>query len=302
MNFKNIWNKLFPILSSILIGLTIGGIIGGSWLLFDNAMEVLFQIDRKLEIYHLQQQLQIREIMEFMKKGFDITIENDIKQLQLDKGLIILLDSMTYNIEALKEHSQRIERRLQATKMIDIKNAEQIKQANVLIGNTTQNIGGSGTHIRINEESYILTCAHLIVENEDTMIAILDNGDIHPLQLAKINKNTDLALFRIFGTEHLSYFEISDVEPKEGSEIIIIGNPDNMTDVITEGTIAKIHKDKYVFTNLMFYGNSGGAMLYKGKVVGIVNQLGVMFEIPVFVNYGYAIKLETIKDFLGDVK
>ena len=302
MDIRKIINKVVPILTSVLIGVIIAGVIITSWVFFQNSIWILAKINRKMEIYHLQQQLQVREIQETIKGSFELIIENDIKQLQFDKNVVSLLDSMTGNIETLKENNKDLARRLQTTKLIDVENVDQIKQANVLVGNVNEGIEGSGTHIKINGESYLLTCAHLIIENEDDIIGILDNGDMHPLQLVKINRETDLALFKIYGVGDLPYFKIADVEPKEGSEIIVVGNPNRMTDVITDGILAKINEEGYIFTNLIYSGSSGGAMLYKGKVIGIVSEFRVCFTPPIFVNYGYAVKLNTIKDFLGDIK
>ena len=182
-----------------------------------------------------------------------------------------------------------------------MKNVEKYKKANLLIYNATANFSGSGTHIKIKNKDYILTASHLIENPDDFIWGILDNGDWHPLELTKINKEKDLILFRVFGLECHPYLEISDESPKEGSKIIVIGNPDDMKDVITDGIISKVGRKGYLFTNIIYFGNSGGAILYKGKIIGVVSEFRCYFQIPIFVNYGFGCKLEMIKDFLEDV-
>jgi len=201
----------------------------------------------------------------------------------------------------LNEQS-RVKKTLNDVEYIDLKDVDNIKKANLLIVNITRNYGGSGSHIKINNKSYVLTCAHLVKNEDDKIMAKDDNGVKYPLELIKIDKVKDLALFQIWNTEHIPYLEISKRYPKEGSKVIVIGNPSRMTDVITDGIIAKIDEYTHLTTNKIYRGNSGGAVLYRGKILGIASQFLYYYSPPIIVSYCRAINLNTIEEFLKEIK
>lgn len=183
---------------------------------------------------------------------------------------------------------------------LKINTINNIKEASILIENITIKAGGSGTHIKINKKDYILTTAHLIHEKSDFLWAVFDNGDRIPLELIKINKESDLALFRIQGIEKIPYLKISKNYPIENDDITVIGNPNLIEDIFTKGNICKFVNNGFLYTNKTFFGNSGGCVIYKGKVVGVVSKLITIGFYP-SVNYGFAIGLYEIKEFLKDV-
>ena len=263
-----------------------------------NIIYLLSSLQGKIDIFEAQRHAQVLEIKKAVIETMKITIDNDEKQIEMikdvskltkyvtemsianDEKQLKLIEDIIKNVKTLKTKVTLMERKLQASKSIDLKNVEKYKKANLLIYNATANFSGSGTHIKIKNKDYILTASHLIENPDDFIWGILDNGDWHPLELTKINKEKDLILFRVFGLECHPYLEISDESPKEGSKIIVKG---------------------YLFTNIIYFGNSGGAILYKGKIIGVVSEFRCYFQIPIFVNYGFGCKLEMIKDFLEDV-
>jgi hypothetical protein len=76
--------------------------------------------------------------------------------------------------------------------------------------------------------------------------------------------------------------------------------------MITDGIIAQIDKSNYIVTNKVYFGNSGGALIYDGKIVGVLSQIAAFTQITpwgiVAQNYGIVVKLEHILTFLKDVK
>ena len=94
--------------------------------------------------------------------------------------------------------------------------------------------------------------------------------------------------------------EISTVEPKPGSDLVIIGNPARMKNVVTTGNLCKKVRGLYMFTNIIFFGNSGGGVLYKGKLVGVVSTLLSPTHRGVQVHYGFASSLTNIQKFLKE--
>lgn len=246
-------------------------------------------LQNKIEIYEIYKQQELKKLKETIKNMADLVIKNDKNQLEL-------VEDVNKN---LKEIQSQIENELKTKKQIDLSNVEDIKKANIIVYNTTMGANASGSHIVIKGKHYILTCAHLVENEKDFVWGVLDEGIWHPLGLAKINRKRDLALFKIFMVEDLPYLEISDKFPVEGSEVVVIGNPIGLKDVITEGIIAKVKDKLYILTNKIYFGSSGGAVLYKGKMVGVVNQIVVYSNFSeVFVNYTYSVNLETIKEFL----
>jgi len=251
-------------------------------------------LETKLDIYETKRQQEVSYLEAVIGELATITAENDLTIYELNKKIVKAIR----NIQDLQEI---IQKDIKKRKTIDLSNIENIKKANILVVNMSQLVQGSGTHIKIKGNNYILSCAHLITEPDDFVWAYLDDGNLHPLEIVKLNKEKDLALFRIYNVDNLLALEISDIEPKEGSEVIVIGNPDGLYDVFTDGIIASIEKKGYLLSNLTYFGNSGGAVLYNGKIVGVISQLRVYYDIPVFVNYGFSSKLQMIKEFLGDI-
>lgn len=288
-------------------------------LIVKNLATLLSTLQNKIEIYELYRQ----EELDNLEEMFGLTIENDKKQIEIDNMQQVEIENLTkfliafsqiikennktqlktievinFTIDKLITLQKEMLGDLNKTKRIDLDNVEEIRKANIVAYNTTANVSGSGSHIVIRGKDYILTVAHLIKDEKDYVWGILDDGTWLPLTLIKINRKKDLALFRIYGVENLPHLEISNEFPTQGSEVIVIGNPDNLTDIITDGVIAKIKKNGYILTNKIYYGNSGGAILYKGKIIGVVTSIAVHFRFPAIVNYTYGVKLEVINEFL----
>lgn len=180
----------------------------------------------------------------------------------------------------------------------DLRERDKIKEANLELICITTNRAGSGTHIKINDLSYILTCAHLCTSKEDVLYAIDDRGKKHPTKLILIDFYNDLALLRCKGIKNSSFLNISNKNPKEGSKVIVIGNPSNLTDVFTYGIIAKVNFKTYLSTNLIYPGNSGGALVYKNEIIGVLSKIRIYTSGVIKTSYSESINLKTIKKFL----
>lgn len=189
----------------------------------------------------------------------------------------------------------------------DVIDVENIRHANVVIQNRSDVGKGSGTHIKIYNQSYILTCYHILDKPKDSMWAVVNNGDEYRLKLIKHNAKWDLALFKMKNIG-LPFLEISTENLKEGDNVVTIGNPGIMEDVITKGNIAKVKGGEYIFTNKTFHGSSGGALLYKGKIAGVVIRMIAYYEIDekinklITVNYGIAVGTKRIREFLEGIE
>ncbi len=261
-------------------------------LLVTGVKDTMLLIERQIRMFELDRREQIYDLYEALSTTMDVTITNAVGLLDLAK-----------EVKDLKIILIKTSKDMKKLKRIDLPNIKNIKEANLIIRNITAGVSGSGTHIKIKGNSYILSVAHMIDKKTDKMYGIINDGTKYPLILEKIDKKNDLSLFKIKGINDLPYLELSKESPKAGSEIVIVGNPDSLEDIVTEGIIAKITKKGYIFTNLVFFGNSGGAILYKGKIIGVVSHLKTYLSFPVvYVNYGYGCNLKAIKHFLRYIK
>lgn len=215
-------------------------------------------------------------------------------------SLSLTLCGITGNNRTINKIQRTIDSSVYKYATIDTYGVDRFKRANYEIYNNTVGCYGSGTHIRIKQTDYILTCAHVVKSNFDELIAVDDNSAIHKLYLAKINRSMDLALFWIKTPNDSEPLYISQEEPNVGSRIKTIGNPSHLVDVITEGTICKKSGIYYFMTNKIAGGNSGGAILYKGKVVGVVTQIRYFGNNLVQVNYSYGPNLKALRIFLKE--
>jgi S1-C subfamily serine protease len=251
-------------------------------------LELVSTMEKRIKLIDYKYNQNVKDLTKLIKEGFkDIVRRDDIQDSKIETVIVEI---------------ENIERKVQATQGIDLEDVNSIKEANVLIVNNTSGCSGSGTYVKIKDEYFILSCAHLIEKQTDSLVGILDDGTLIRLEIMKFDKSKDLSLLKIkTSVRDLKYLEISTEFPQSGSSIIVIGNPDSMTDVITEGVIANVNPTNYIITNLIYYGNSGGAVLYKGKLIGVVTKFSIFFSPPVFVNYGYAVSLTEIHDFLGDI-
>lgn len=255
----------------------------------------LDELNARNYIYERGIQQQVKGLLKTLTELVDLTVRNDIDQL----SLIADIENRIANLVKIQID---VEDRLSKIKTIDLPEAEKILKANLVIYNSSAGYSGSGTHIRKGNVDYILTVAHLIDNPEDSFIAVENEANENIfIELVNFDIKKDLALFRMKKVaKHIPVLEISSEFPKVGSDIIVIGNPASMEDVITDGILAKTGKGRYLLTNKVYYGNSGGAVLYKGKIVGVVSEMFLLFDIPYFQNYTVAVDLKSIQQFLED--
>ena len=199
-----------------------------------------------------------------------------------------------------------------------------LEKANLNIINYTQGTSGSGTLIKIKDKFYVLTAAHMIGTDNDILFAednIAKKGYI--LSIVKYNRWNDLAILKIKlkKDDPLKYYalEIGTESPQIGEIIYVIGNPDSYEDILTSGVVVKRGRTFSLISAPIYFGNSGGAVIYKGKLVGIVSALSIRLSIrflepdtelwwfeksiPYFIDstFGIIVNLEIIKEFLEDV-
>ena len=269
----------------LCLNLLVLGFIGYTQL---NMIISMKYIERGVDIFLIGQKKQVNDLYKILKT----VAESEMLQSKLNEEIL-------KNITELEEYQTTISKRLEETQT-DVENAEIYQQANFVLCNLSAGYSGSGTHIRIGNKDYILTCAHLIKNPEDVFIALAEEDEL-VINLVDYDVTMDLALFRVSKIiKDIPTLNIAEIAPDVGSEVIVVGNPSLYEDIITNGVIAKKEKRTIIITNKVYSGNSGGAVIYKGEIVGVLVQTLVMQQFPLVQNYGVAVNLKTIHRFLED--
>ena len=235
--------------------------------------------------------------------------QNSLQFHLLNKTIKTLLEKVFKQDEKIKKLEKLIDESLHL-KSLDV---EKIMIANVKIVNLSDGCEGSGTHIKLNGKSYILTCGHLFKTKED-LISVTTNENRIKNDFTKkgeativlLDKEKDLALIKLNREWNYPYLEIADKEPKLDDPIWIIGNPYVLNDVITFGRVIEFRKNFYFLSSRAYFGNSGGAVINrKGEIVGVLSAIGINFfsRVPFskktgVQSFSVCVRLNTIKDFL----
>lgn len=259
----------------------------------------VFEFKETQRLVEIQQVAQNQQNTIFKKQLLKITemvIDNDTSFLNS-------LKKVNDSLVLLTKVSGLLTAEIQKLQPLSEEDSEKIEFANVLLYNKREGWSGSGTVVRFNKRYYILTCAHLQGRENNLLWAQWKDGFKIPIDLVKMDTKLDIALYKLPAvSKKFIYLELSDKLPYVGCDLIVIGNPSSFTGVLTKGNLVKILKNGYMYSNLIFFGNSGGGILYEGKIVGVVSQIRTFYSYPQFVNYGIGVKLEDIKKFLNSIE
>jgi hypothetical protein len=143
LRLKMNWKKIGRFLVETLTTLCILGILATPIVVMFGATGLISTIENKIEILDYKYRSQLRALTDLVIEGFT--------------GLAEQNEQQTRQIKYIVEDLDKIIRRLETTQSIDVREVVKIKQANVLIGNYSAGCQGSGSHIRLNGKSYILT-------------------------------------------------------------------------------------------------------------------------------------------------
>jgi S1-C subfamily serine protease len=274
--------KLDKVLSVTLIAVTFMVSMIAGELFFQRAV-----FDNKIEIYEQERNRQLQEMVSIIN-DITNTLSKSTNTLEQYENII---ENINLRLAKVREELYRYVSEAE----ID---TEKLKEANVLVYNFNRNSKGSGTHIKINNKSYILTVNHLIEEEGEYLECYFNDGDPVIMHFVDRDEEDDLALFRVFDVNDKDYLDISDEFPTEGNKVVAVGNPAELEDIITEGVVAKV-EDVYYFTNKIYFGNSGGALVYRGKLVGVVSFMRTNHYSINFYTLGGCATLDLLKEFIA---
>lgn len=147
---------------------------------------------------------------------------------------------------------------------------------------------GSGVFV---SQDTVLTAWHLFNTEEEINVTIIYNGVEYPAAKILLDTDSDLAILYLDNIPEHPSMEISmEGDPPLGADIIMIGSPahKNIGQRVVKGNISNLYVEDLISevcsndpellsrwsrivatTCTTAYGNSGGPIIYKGKVIGI---------------------------------
>jgi len=161
---------------------------------------------------------------------------------------------------------------------------------------------GQGTGFFIDNNGYILTCAHVVDGAKNLYIEIPNiTSNKYECTVVSICPEFDIALIKCLKYKSKHYVELGNSDKIEvGKEVQVVGYPASLTMSsrnsnnlkFTVGIIGGQQKGLIQTDSAINPGNSGGPLFCNGKVIGINSQklVGESLE-----NIGYAIPINNYK-------
>lgn len=168
---------------------------------------------------------------------------------------------------------------------------------------------GTGSGVYLGGGNF-LTNAH-VVQNPQRIQVLNENAENEfSAKLTFISEESDLAVITVDNTMVDKVFEPASFgkNVEVGDEVTAMGFPGGLLSLAaTKGVISRVYDDNYAHSGRTLPiiqvdaavngGASGGALLIKNKVVGIISQ-----NVPDLQSVGHAIPLPVIKQFIKDTE
>ncbi len=152
-----------------------------------------------------------------------------------------------------------------------------------------------GSGVLVSEDGYLLTNYHVVAGADDIYVGLYD-GRVTKATVVGTDRDTDLAVLRVEGSNFPSARFASGAKPLEvGDVVLAIGNPFDVGQTVTLGIVSATGRDlpslsrfeDFIQTDAAInFGNSGGALVNaEGELVGIntaqaATQSFIGFAIP----------------------
>jgi S1-C subfamily serine protease len=165
-----------------------------------------------------------------------------------------------------------------------------------------ERISGSGSGFVFSSDGLIFTNAHVIADSERLNVTLLD-GNEFGCEVTGIDKETDIAIIKVFGAGYTPAKLGNSGNLKIGQFIIAIGNPFGYQHSVSVGVMSGVGRtmrtpEGHLIDNIlqsdaaMNPGNSGGPMIdTNGEVIGINTAI-----IPSAQGLSFSIGIDTAKE------
>jgi S1-C subfamily serine protease len=165
-----------------------------------------------------------------------------------------------------------------------------------------ERMAGSGSGFVFSSDGMILTNAHVIENAKRINVTLLD-GEEFTAEVTGVDRDTDIAIIKIFGSGYTSARLGSSGDLKIGQLVIVIGNPLGYQHSVSVGVLSGVGRtmrtpDGHLVDNIlqsdaaMNPGNSGGPMIDTGgDVIGINTAI-----IPSAQGLSFSIGIDTAKE------
>ncbi len=179
---------------------------------------------------------------------------------------------------------------------------------------------GGGSGVVISADGYALTNFHVTAPTGPAMKCGLADGRLVDAVLVGLDPGGDVALIKLLGDGGFPAADLGDSDSvRVGDWAYVAGNPfllaDDFKPTITYGIISGVHRYQYPAGTLLEYadclqtdaainpGNSGGPLFdAAGRLIGVNGRGSFEKRGRVNVGVGYAISINQIKRFLGQLK
>jgi S1-C subfamily serine protease len=179
---------------------------------------------------------------------------------------------------------------------------------------------GGGSGVLISSDGYALTNFHVVAPTGPAMKCGLADGRYVDAVLVGLDPGGDVALIKLLGDHDFPVAEMGDSDlVRVGDWAFVVGNPfllaDDFKPTVTYGIISGVHRYQYPAGTLLEYadclqtdaainpGNSGGPLFdASGRLIGVNGRGSFEKRGRVNVGVGYAISINQIKRFLGQLK
>src|SRR6266478_9484039 len=182
---------------------------------------------------------------------------------------------------------------------------------------------GGGSGVLIDKDGYALTNFHVVEGAGPVMQCGLPDGVLYDAALVGLDKVGDVALIKLLPQkkgQDFPFAVLADSDKvKAGDWSMAMGNPfllaTDFTPTVTFGLVSGVHRYQYPSGSILEYtdclqidasinpGNSGGPLFnLKGELIGINGRGSFDKRGRVNSGVGYAISINQIKNFLGQLK
>ncbi len=182
---------------------------------------------------------------------------------------------------------------------------------------------GGGSGVVITDDGYALTNFHVVEAAGPVMQCGLPDGLLYDAVLVGLDKVGDVALIKLLPKKEGAKFPFAVMADSDkvraGDWSLAMGNPfllaTDFTPTVTYGLVSGVHRYQYPSGTLLEYtdciqvdtsinpGNSGGPLFnMDGELIGVNGRISLEKRGRVNVGVGYAISINQIKNFLGQLR